>query len=125
MSSFNDAKKTNVPTDRELRPTCSWCGSHVSKDWLFILVSGKFYCSFECRDAAYYRIYIGSSLLCLFGLIVSMSAYISIDYPQVRELGLYLSLMCLIGTAGGLYLTRNSRLARNKIQKNARIISSP
>ena len=120
MNSVKDTKIPNIPTDRELRPTCSWCGSHESKNWIFILGRGKFYCSYEYRDASSYRIYVGSSLACAVGLILLIIVFFTIDDSEIKQLALNMSLLLLIGLGGAIMLTRNSIDARRRVQKNSK-----
>jgi hypothetical protein len=120
MNSANIGKIPDIPTDRELRPTCSWCGTNESKNWLFILGRGKFYCSFDCRDAASYKGYVGACLACLVGLILLMITLVTVGDSEGGQFTVYFGSLLLIGLGGAIMLTRNSIDARRRIPKNSK-----
>jgi hypothetical protein len=112
--------KNQIITDRDLTPTCQWCGTKHSKTWRHVIATGKFYCSDDCRNAAYYQCFISMAILSIIGLPSSIIAYLLLPTGDFRDFMLYLFYISIVGIVAGLAYTVESKKVRLQLSKNSK-----
>lgn len=123
MTESNDetlsSRWSEIKTDREQKPTCSWCGTNSSDHWKYVIATGKFYCSDGCLKAAYYRLFRFIWVASIICIPLSIFAYFSLESGAFKELALYLFYVFLVGVIGGLAYFIESKMAQSRISKNS------
>jgi hypothetical protein len=124
MSGSGDSRDTSqkfqIVTDRDHTPTCHWCGTKCSKNWKYVIGTGRFYCSYNCLEAAYFRCYLSIAILSIVGLPSCLIAYFLLPIGDIRDFSLYLFYVSIVGIVGGLAYAWESKKIRSQVAKNSK-----
>jgi hypothetical protein len=124
MTNSDDEKQSSkwseIETDREQRPTCTWCGTNSSENWKYVIATGKFYCSDGCFAAAYNRFFLFVWGVSIVGLPLSLIAYFSLDIENYKGAALYLFCLLLVCAIGGLAYFIESKKTQPQVSKGSK-----
>jgi hypothetical protein len=89
-----------------------------------VIATGKFYCSDDCRNAAYYHFYFAIAILCLISLPTSIIVYFQSPVGELRDFMMWVFYMSIIGAIGGIAYTWESKRIRMRVSKNSKSLKT-